>query len=128
MPPSTPTLKADFARYYWYSSGPRIVRVLRCWCAPGLQATAVYRCGQWARQRTLLVRIVADPVYVVLNLMVKIIWGIEVSRLARIGRGLYIGHFGGITVSSLAVIGKNCNLSQGTTVAFPDPANRMAHQ
>jgi serine O-acetyltransferase len=29
---------------------------------------------------------------------------------------LYIGHFGGITVSSSAVIGRDCNLSPGNTI------------
>lgn len=40
----------------------------------------------------------------------------ELPRAARIGRGLYIGHFGGIHISSAAVIGKNCNLSQDMTI------------
>ncbi len=34
----------------------------------------------------------------------------------RIGPGLYIGHFGGITVSSAAIIGRDCNLSQNITI------------
>ena len=33
-----------------------------------------------------------------------------------IGPGLYIGHFGGIIVSSAAVIGENCNISHGVTI------------
>jgi serine O-acetyltransferase len=62
------------------------------------------------------VRIVADPLYALLNLLIKIAWGIEVPRSARIGRGFYIGHFGGIHISSAAQIGKNCNLSQEITI------------
>jgi serine O-acetyltransferase len=107
---------ADFTRYYRYCTGPYLLRVLRCWCIPGLQATAVLRFGQWAKQRHVAIRVVADPVYVVLNMLIKLCWGIELPRSARIGRGLYIGHFGGIHVSSAAVIGRNCNLSQDVTI------------
>jgi serine O-acetyltransferase len=110
------SFSADFSRYYHYCTGSHAVRVLRCWCIPGLQATAVYRFGQWARRRHPVFRIVADPIYVALNVLVKICWGIELPRSARIGRGLYIGHFGGIHISSAAVIGKNCNLSQEVTI------------
>lgn len=33
-----------------------------------------------------------------------------------IGSGFYIGHFGTIVVSTLAVIGKNCNIAHGVTI------------
>jgi len=44
-------------------------------------------------------------------------YGIDISRDARIGSGLYIGHFGGIFVPGGAVIGNNCNLSHDVTLA-----------
>jgi serine O-acetyltransferase len=43
-------------------------------------------------------------------------YGIDISRDARIGTGLYIGHFGGIVVNAAVAIGNNCNLSQGVTL------------
>lgn len=43
-------------------------------------------------------------------------YGIIIPYSTKIGYGLYIGHFGGIVVSSSAIIGNNCNLSQGVTV------------
>jgi serine O-acetyltransferase len=43
-------------------------------------------------------------------------FGIDISRDARIGSGLYIGHFGGIVVNAAVLIGDNCNLSQGVTL------------
>jgi serine O-acetyltransferase len=46
--------------------------------------------------------------------MVK--YGIEIPYTTRIGPGLYIGHFGGIVVSSEASLGRNVNLSQGVTI------------
>ena len=108
--------RADFARYYFYTSGSRFTRTLRCWLIPGLQAVAAFRFGQWSRRLPLLLRIITEPLYLILNLWTKGFWGIELQRSASIGRGLYIGHFGGITVSGRAQIGKNCNLSQSITI------------
>lgn len=34
----------------------------------------------------------------------------------KIGKGLYIGHWGGIVVHPDTIIGDNCNLSQGVTM------------
>lgn len=42
--------------------------------------------------------------------------GIRLPLSARIGRGLYIPHFGGIWINPDAEIGVNCNLSQGVTL------------
>ena len=43
-------------------------------------------------------------------------FGISIPYTTRIGAGFYIGHFGGIVVNEAAVIGKNCNISQGVTI------------
>jgi serine O-acetyltransferase len=43
-------------------------------------------------------------------------YGIQIPHEARIGRGLYIPHFGGIFINADVVIGKNCNISQGVTL------------
>lgn len=42
--------------------------------------------------------------------------GISIPHDTRIGRGFYIGHFGGIVVNRDAVIGRNCNISHGVTI------------
>lgn len=42
--------------------------------------------------------------------------GISIPLETKIGSGLYIGHFGGIVVNGMSVIGKNCNISQGVTL------------
>ncbi len=43
-------------------------------------------------------------------------YGIDISYRTKIGKGLYIGHFGGIVVHGDAEIGENCNISQGVTI------------
>lgn len=98
------------------TSGSTLRRVLTCARAPGVHAVLVLRFGQWSRRRPKLLRVVFDPLYAILDFFINVLWGIEIPRSARIGPGLYIGHYGGITVSSTAVIGRDCNLSQNTTI------------
>jgi serine O-acetyltransferase len=98
------------------TSGSTLKRVLSCARAPGVHAVLVLRFGQWSRRRPKLLRIVFDPIYAILDFMVQALWGIEIPRGAKVGPGLYIGHYGGITVSSQAVIGRDCNLSQNITI------------
>ena len=42
--------------------------------------------------------------------------GISISPSTEIGRGFYIGHFGGIVINDECVIGNNCNVSHGVTL------------
>src|SRR5262245_24284971 len=42
--------------------------------------------------------------------------GIELPRPTSLGPGLYIGHFGGITISRHAKIGMRCSISQNVTI------------
>jgi serine O-acetyltransferase len=48
-------------------------------------------------------------------------YGIDIPFKTPIGKGLFIGHFGGITVNEYSTIGINCNISQGVTLGL---ANR----
>ncbi|MFD1095255.1 serine O-acetyltransferase [Salegentibacter chungangensis] len=48
--------------------------------------------------------------------LMEIITGISLPYSASIGESCYIGHFGGVIVNSMAIIGRNCNISQGVTI------------
>jgi serine O-acetyltransferase len=115
-PRSESPLRADLRRRYAMTSGSTLRRVLTCARAPGVHAVLVLRFGQWSRRRPKLLRILFDPIYMILDFFVQALWGIEIPRSAKVGPGLYIGHYGGITVSSIAVIGRDCNLSQNITI------------
>jgi serine O-acetyltransferase len=45
-------------------------------------------------------------------------YGIDIPAQTKISPGFYIGHFGGIVISSNVVIGRNVNISQGVTLGF----------
>jgi serine O-acetyltransferase len=53
--------------------------------------------------------------------------GIEVPFATSIGSGFYIGHAGGIVIHSKSVIGKNCDLSHGVTLAQGNRGKYKGH-
>jgi serine O-acetyltransferase len=48
--------------------------------------------------------------------IIEIMAGISIPASSRIGHSFYIGHFGGIIINANAIIGNNCNISQGVTI------------
>ncbi len=52
--------------------------------------------------------------YILFRKMVK--YGIEIYAGTDIGKGFYIGHWGGIVINPGVRIGENCNISQGVTI------------
>jgi serine O-acetyltransferase len=109
-------LRADLGRFWFYARGGRVSKFLQCARTPGVHAVLVLRFGQWARSMPLPFRLVLDPIYFVLNLLIQVMWGIEIPRATLVGPGLFIGHFGGITVSAAAVLGRNASISQNVTI------------
>ncbi|MHB1330958.1 MAG: serine O-acetyltransferase [Sulfuriferula sp.] len=117
-------LRADWAQYYRLCEGSRARRLFDCLRAPGVHAVTVLRFGQWAAKQVMPLRWLLTPIYMVLNELIKILWGIDIPRSARIGPGFYIGHFSGIFVSAHAVIGRNCFISQGVTIGVGGSGNK----
>ena len=50
-------------------------------------------------------------------------YGLEISPMARIDKGLYLGHPYNITVGSECVLGKNVNLHKGCTIGRQNRGN-----
>ena len=75
----------------------------------------------WMRTCTFLreYKILKYTLYVMARLMYRHYGyklGINIPTSAKIGRGLYIIHYGGIIINKDCVIGDNCNISQGVTL------------
>jgi serine O-acetyltransferase len=108
-------IKSDLARYH--STDKRSYPALLV-MAPGIIAGFYYRIGHWiwypAEINRKWLRILR-PFYMVGKRLVEVYSGVSLSTQARIGRGLYISHFGPIFVGA-SVIGDNCNLSQQVTL------------
>jgi serine O-acetyltransferase len=114
---------------YWYSDLYRYEEtqqvnlkrlIMRQFISPGYRYTFWLRLCRYLRDKNRL----WTPFYFLAMAMLqryKYKFGINISPKTQIGKGFYIGHFGGITVNSKAIIGNNCNLSHGVTIGM---ANR----
>lgn len=47
----------------------------------------------------------------------QIKYGFQIYPETQIGDGFYLGHWGALVINPRAVIGKNCNIAQGVTIA-----------
>lgn len=112
-------LRADLQRYTGlvHEAIPRF-RILRSLAeTQGVWAITTYRFGRWANHEAPRpLRPVAKAAYLALFKLVEIASGISLPVHAQIGRGFYIGHFGGIIVHPDTVMGARCSISQGVTI------------
>ncbi|KAB1067040.1 serine acetyltransferase [Tamlana haliotis] len=106
----------DIKKYKKYSG--RKSALLLILTNQGLWALFVYRLGNACYRSKLPVffKRVALLLFVFWQKGIEIVTGISLPYSAQIGEGFYIGHFGGVIVNPSAIIGRNCNISQGVTI------------
>jgi serine O-acetyltransferase len=108
------TIKQDLRRYT--IDKPLTLRVfLKCFYVlniPGLKFTIIHRYCQYYRRKNRFL----FYFFMLWLRHLKVKYGFDISYRTTIGKGFYIGHFGGIVINGDAVIGENCNLSQGVTI------------
>ncbi len=112
-------LRADLERYTSFVREPtprlRVLRILAE--TQGVWALAAYRFGQWANDEAPpRLRRWAKAAYLITFKLVEVATGVSLPAHARIGKGLYIGHFGNIIIHPDTVMGERCALSQGVTI------------
>jgi serine O-acetyltransferase len=83
---------------------------------PAAWAVAIYRIGRALLAMPAPLRLPLRLLHRPLELAVRAVTGVNLPLEAEIGGGLYIAHTGGIRVSPLAHIGRDCNLSRGATI------------
>jgi serine O-acetyltransferase len=79
---------------------------------PGLKFMTIFRITQHYRRRN---RVLFYFFYWWLRRL-KVKYGYDISYRTQIGKGFYIGHFGGVVIHGDSIIGENCNISQGITI------------
>ncbi|KQC34649.1 serine acetyltransferase [Nonlabens sp. YIK11] len=106
---------SDIKRYTDYSGKSKLLMLLT---QQGLWALFYYRIFNAVHKAQLpkLLKRILLIVGVLCQKKVEIFTGISLPHSAQIGEGLYIGHHSGIIVHPQAVIGNNCNISQGVTI------------
>ncbi len=108
-------IKADIKRYTKGINAYKIIFYLVF--TQGLWAISVYRFGNWVnRIRIILVGQILRLIYFILFKGIEITTGISIDCNAKIGKGMYIGHFGQIFIYSDVVIGENVSIAQGVTI------------
>lgn len=109
--------KADVDRYVYMGVGSWLYVLLT---KQGLWALAEYRFSRWVltKVRIPVVRQVLNLFSLVWHKLIEVTTGIDIPKHADIGKGLYIGHFGGIIVNPDVKIGDYCNLSQDITIGI----------
>jgi serine O-acetyltransferase len=126
--PAWESFRADAGRYLKYAGATTLRQKARILLhTEGVWASAVYRMDRWLiREAPPLARTLLKLPVGVLRGITKLAVGIYLDPLCRIGPGLYIGHSGSIWVAPGAVIGRECNLSQGVTLGLGGTLRRGA--
>lgn len=84
-----------------------------------------YRLNSWCyHHRSVLIRSLLGTLVFFVSMHYEYKYGIDMKRGSSVGAGFYIGHFGGIVISSSAMIGSNCNISQGVTIGVSGEGDR----
>lgn len=107
--------KSDIKKYKNYSGKSSLVLILT---TQGIWAILVYRVSNYIF-KSKLSSIIKKPLLllsIIFQKWIEIITGISIPYSCSIGHSFYIGHFGGIIINANAIIGNNCNISQGVTI------------
>lgn len=117
--------REDLLRYSkpFFRKGQRLSKFDKLWLiafSKGLIAITVYRLRVWADLKPSgISKIIFSAILEILNIWVRAAYGIHIDKQARIGKGFYIGHFGGIRIGPCR-IGNNCSVHQQVHIcSFP---------
>jgi len=110
-------LKADIDRHAFSESRSWLYVLLT---KQGLWALIEYRFSHLVRTKihTPIIRQILKLLGFVWHKVVEVITGIDLPSDAKIGKGLYIAHFGQIFIQSSVSLGDYCTLSQGVTIGL----------
>lgn len=100
---------ADLNRYSQFST--RYFYYKAIWNHPGARFMFLYRKCQETSNRS-----VFGIFYRLWFSRLSTRNAIEIPHSSKLGRGLYMGHFKAIIINQNAIIGSNCNISQGVTI------------
>ncbi len=106
-------IKADLTRYG--SGNNRSAFIKHYFKDEGFKYTFWWRFAEYASQAGIL-RYLLYPFLILVHRHLSYKFGISIPIGVKIGAGFYIGHYGNIVISGDAVLGRNCNISQGVTI------------
>ena len=101
-------IKSDLYRYY---AGKKVDFISRN-LVFGFKYTRILRKASYYKNKNKLLYLFFG--YRLSRLQYK--YGFQISPAAKVGKGLYIGHFGTVIVNANAIIGDNVNLSPNVVI------------
>lgn len=120
-----PNLQEDIKKYI---AGKKITLKKICYLLTiqGIWATIVYRFGYWVHHnfKMPLIRFFLKIIAFIAFKFTEIITGISIPFSVQIGKGFYIGHFGGIFINGQTKIGNNCSVGTGVVIGTKGLGNR----
>jgi len=93
-------------------------RAYDSWTRPGFHALTVHRLGVWRWRLPLAARLPVTLPYLVAQLFVRNVYGIEITSRVQVGRRAHIAHQGGVTIHPNVVIGDDCLIRQNVTIGI----------
>lgn len=105
-------IKADAYRYTGSFSNKAMIKLY--YKTPGFKYTCKMRFAKFCKVNKCWNIMFPLSYLCYRHAMIK--YGIGIPYMTTIGKGFYIGHFGGIVVNSNVIIGDNVNLSHGVTI------------
>jgi serine O-acetyltransferase len=112
--------KSDLKRYQGLES-----KGIYLFFEQGLWAIAVYRFGRWAKDlKVPVISFIFRFLAFLLFKQTEVLTGISIPASAQIGKGFYVGHFGGIILHSDVRIGENCSIGPGVLIGTRGGGNK----
>lgn len=106
-------MTSDYRKYKKY--GGNFISIL--FFTQGFWAIFQYRIANSVyRLKVPILKQILQFICLVWQKNIEIFTGISIPASVKIGHSFYIGHFGGIIINANAIIGNNCNISQGVTI------------
>ena len=110
-------LKADTERYLTHSCGTGLSRYFRLVFLQEYWAVVIYRYGKWAmRVRIPVIGWILRIVYFIGNKIISILSGVEIWLQSNVGKGLFIGHYGGVII--VGDVGEYCSIAQQVVIGY----------
>ncbi len=114
-------VKSDLYRYHGKYSFKVFLK--EYYINPGFKFMFWHRIAHAARGKGKLIYLI--PWLKLRSLKYK--FGYDIPAETKIGKGFYIGHLGSIVISPQAIIGNNCNISQGITIGYSSRGNNIGY-
>ncbi len=73
-------IRKDVLRASAKIKGGKLKKAVGCFRSPGVHAIVIFRFGKWVKERSIILRLFLEPVYILLNHRIRSKWGIVIPR------------------------------------------------